>query len=116
MHQDDFDYVAMGKVVRKARLQHGMTQTDLSNVSGINISFVGHIERAERVPSLRTLHALIKALGLTPNDLLLEPMDSSNTLPDALSNTPDEAKTPLDCFSTHPSVKQRRGRHTKPLT
>ena len=42
-----------------------MTQADLARRIGVSASFIGHIERAEKVPSLETMARLGEALGVT---------------------------------------------------
>ena len=66
------DYVALGKSVRRLRKRQNMSQETLAELSGISLSFLGHIERGTRKMSLETLVALADALQATPNMLLSE--------------------------------------------
>ena len=64
------DYVTMGRRIRQARIQRGMTQEELSEQTGMSTSFVGHIERGSRKASLETFVKLCAALQTDPGWLL----------------------------------------------
>lgn len=53
--QDKAVYLRIGKNIRKYRLQKRLTQEKLSELISANDKFVGHVERGERVPSLKKL-------------------------------------------------------------
>ena len=61
---------AFGKAVRELRLQRGITQQELADKCGLDLSYVGGIERGQRNPTLGVIHALAKVLGVRPSDLL----------------------------------------------
>ena len=52
---DRLDYRAIGSRVRELRLQHKMTQEYLAELVDISPSFIDHIERGEKKPSLETI-------------------------------------------------------------
>lgn len=51
----DVRYDEMGERIRNRRRELGMTQGMLAEAAEISISFVGHIERALKIPSIETL-------------------------------------------------------------
>jgi transcriptional regulator with XRE-family HTH domain len=55
----------LGSRIRQYRKKMGLTQEELAFNSGINISFLGDIERGIKKPSIETLEKLLKALGVT---------------------------------------------------
>jgi transcriptional regulator with XRE-family HTH domain len=59
-----------GSNVRKARLDRGWTQEDLSHASGLAVVQVSRIERGVREVRLTTLLRLLDALEVEPNTLL----------------------------------------------
>ena len=65
------DYRAIGSRVRELRLQHKMTQEYLAELVDISPSFIGHIERGEKKPSLETMSRLTRVLGTTMDYLVL---------------------------------------------
>jgi len=67
--QDKAVYLRIGKNIRKYRLLKGLTQEELSELICANYKFVGHIERVERVPSLKKLIIIAKALDINLKNL-----------------------------------------------
>lgn len=64
------DMKAIGKRVRAARRARDMTQDQLAELANISTSFVGHIERGTRVPSLETMWRICKAMGLPMDHIM----------------------------------------------
>ena len=52
-----------GDVVRRARLDRGMTQGELAAASGVAQANISAIENGRRQPSAETLHRLFAACG-----------------------------------------------------
>ena len=63
---------AVGRRVRSAREELGLTQDQLAERAGLHVSYVGQIERGLREPSLKSLEAVATALSLQLADLLAE--------------------------------------------
>lgn len=63
------DYPAIGRHIRQLRKQQRMTQAGLGCAIGKSTSFIGHIERGTRIPSLETV-VHIAAVLRTPVDAL----------------------------------------------
>lgn len=63
MHTQDniVDYKEIGLRIRKLRRDKNITQEQLAELVGVSCSFVGHIERGEKILSLETLARLSKA-------------------------------------------------------
>lgn len=64
------DMKAIGKRVRAARRARDMTQEQLAELANISTSFVGHIERGTRVPSLETMWRICKTMGLPMDHIM----------------------------------------------
>lgn len=64
------EYPDLGRLIRLLRKQTGITQGDLAKRCGISASFMNHIERGTRTPSLETLIKLSDELN-EPVDVLL---------------------------------------------
>lgn len=60
----------LGANLRAIRHERGMTQEQVANVSGLSLSDVGRIERAERDPGVRVLVRLARGLDMTAAQLL----------------------------------------------
>ena len=54
----------IGSMIEKIRKEKNMTKTKLSELTGINIGHLTHIEKGERNPSHRALYAICKALEI----------------------------------------------------
>lgn len=57
---------AIGDRIRAWRLRHGLTQRELAGrvAGGIDLSYVGKIERGEQLPSLKVLRRLGEVMGI----------------------------------------------------
>lgn len=60
----------IGKKIREARIQRGMTQQLLAEKAEVSISSIAKIERNEREPSLTTFVKIVQALEVSSDDLL----------------------------------------------
>jgi len=61
----------IGDIVRKMRNNKKWTQEKLSTEAGISNRFLQDIEAGEKMTSLITLFKLSKALGITPDKLII---------------------------------------------
>jgi transcriptional regulator with XRE-family HTH domain len=59
-----------GIQLRLLRLQHGISQEKLAEMSGLHRTYIGDLERGKRNPSLTTMYQLSKALGVSIDMLL----------------------------------------------
>jgi transcriptional regulator with XRE-family HTH domain len=70
MHPPSEVACKFGQKVRELRLKQGMTQQQLADACGIDITYVGGIERGERNPTLGVMHGIAFILGIKLSDLL----------------------------------------------
>ena len=61
---------SFGHALRKCRKQAGISQEELNFLTGIHRTFISEIERGVKSPTLHTVAALAKALGMKPSDLM----------------------------------------------
>jgi transcriptional regulator with XRE-family HTH domain len=61
---------SLGSNIRRQRISCCFTQEELSARAGIHYTFLGHIERGNKLPSLPTLARLAQALGATLSSIL----------------------------------------------
>ena len=61
---------AFGKAVSELRVERDLSQEDAALASGIDRAYFGHIERATKSPTLRTVWKIAEALEVEPSELL----------------------------------------------
>ena len=64
--------VRFGELARELRLERGLSQERLGELSGLHRNYIGAIERAERTPSIVAADRLARALGTTLAEILAE--------------------------------------------
>ena len=60
----------LGRNIRRQRRARRLSQERLSEKAGIHYTYLGHIERGNRLPSLCILHVIASALSVPTNALL----------------------------------------------
>jgi DNA-binding XRE family transcriptional regulator len=60
----------LAKTVRHWRIAAGLTQTAVAKQSGVNRSYLSHLESGRRKPTLATLQRLAKILNVAPRYFL----------------------------------------------
>jgi transcriptional regulator with XRE-family HTH domain len=60
-----------GTVVREQRLLKNLSQVELSELCGLDRTFISLVERGVRQPTLKSLFQISKGLGLEPSAILL---------------------------------------------
>lgn len=60
----------IGNMISKIRKEKGITKTELSNLTDINIGHLTHIEKGERNPSHKALKSICSALNVPYQQLL----------------------------------------------
>ena len=61
---------AFGAELRRLRTKKGWSQMKLAMVAGLHLNALGNLERGERTPSLHTVFALSRALGVSAAELV----------------------------------------------
>jgi transcriptional regulator with XRE-family HTH domain len=59
-----------GKAVKELRLRKTMSQQQLADAYGLDISYIGQIERGQRNPTLGVMQGLSSVLGGKMSELL----------------------------------------------
>ncbi len=68
----EIDYIAIGRRIRKFRLERGMTQERLSEMSELTPAHFSHIETGNTKVSLPSLLQIAKSLDVTLDDLVFD--------------------------------------------
>ena len=78
------DFITIGKRIRACRKDKRMTQENLGKATGVTTSFISHVERGSRIPSVDTLFKIAKVLSVSVDMLLIgisSMMESSANIP-----------------------------------
>ncbi|HEY1687349.1 MAG TPA: helix-turn-helix transcriptional regulator [Solirubrobacteraceae bacterium] len=59
-----------GPVLKRVRIEHGLTQEELADAAGLHRTEISLLERNRRKPLLETIVAVCRGLGITPGELL----------------------------------------------
>ena len=62
---DSFDFSIIGKAIKKARIEQGMTQTQLSEKVGINMSYLQAIENNGRNVGFDIFYKLVTFFNIS---------------------------------------------------
>lgn len=62
--------IEMGRRIREARLNKGLTMSKLAKDAGTSIVYIGEIERGIKMPSVNTLIKIANTLGVSIDYLL----------------------------------------------
>ncbi len=60
---------ALGKRIQKLRRDAGISQEELSNISEVSLAQITRIERGTINPTVSTIYALSKGLGIKTNKI-----------------------------------------------
>jgi transcriptional regulator with XRE-family HTH domain len=61
---------AFGRAISELRVERGLSQEEAALASGIDRAYFGHIERATKSPTLKTVWKIADALEVQPSELL----------------------------------------------
>lgn len=76
------DKKQLGKRINTARKDRGMTGEKLSELCGINATYLRQIEGGVKVPSLPVFVSLCRELKVTPSYLLTEVLEADSEIED----------------------------------
>lgn len=92
------NYSLIGLRVKEVRKQSHITQAQLAEMTELSISYISHIETAQKKASLESLVRIADALGVTTDELL-----NGNQL-----NNPTEYQTDIDLIMADCSQSEKR--------
>ncbi len=65
------DALSLAEVLREFRERKRLSKRALSQAAGLSASYVGKLEAGEIEPSLRAFLSIVRALGLTQNQVAI---------------------------------------------
>jgi transcriptional regulator with XRE-family HTH domain len=94
----DINFSLIGMRVKEVRKQLHITQAQLAEMTDLSISYISHIETAQKKASLESLVRIADALGITVDELL-----NGNQL-----NNPTEYQTDIDLVMADCTQSEKR--------
>ncbi|MDI3481778.1 MAG: hypothetical protein PWQ97_1433 [Tepidanaerobacteraceae bacterium] len=67
----------IGKKIRQIRQKQNLTQEELGEKANLHYSYIGQMERGDKIPSLKTLNKIAKALNVGLDYILEGPLKYS---------------------------------------
>lgn len=89
------DLKSIGSNIRKYRLERGMKQEQLAELTNLSANYIGMIERADKIPSLTTFIRIINALNVSADMILGDSLNNkyeirSSLVFDKIGKLPDK--------------------------
>lgn len=78
------DYSSIGRNIKKYRLERGLRQETLAEMTNLSPNYIGMLERADKLPSLTALINLSNALEVTSDMLLGDLLNESYKIKNSL--------------------------------
>lgn len=103
MNDEDWLYGAIGRRIREARLQAGMTQAALGDAVGLARTSMTNIESGNQQPTIHALWRMSDALRVSPCDLLPEWPKRSSSNVSLPEDVPDATRAVLERLASAPS-------------
>ena len=72
------DYAAIGRHIRAKRLEKGLSQEKLAELSEVGVTHISHIETGHTIPSLKTFLTIANALQVSTDQLLCDSLDNAS--------------------------------------
>ncbi len=97
---------SVGKNIRKYRNSKKMRQEDLAEKAGLSVTYIGMVERAEKIPSIETFVAILNALEVSADMVLHDVLNTGYAVKDSLLNeklskvSPDDRQKIYDVIDT----------------
>ncbi len=79
-------YDSIGKNIRKYRVAKKMRQEDLAEITGLSSTYIGMVERGEKIPSLETFLSILNALNISADLVLYEELNTGYEIKISLLN------------------------------
>ena len=78
MSRGDDLFDRFGRILRRLRLERGLSQEQLAELAGVHRNYIGDLERGLKSPSLAVITRLALALHLRPHELVRQAEDEQS--------------------------------------
>ena len=66
------NYESIGKNIRASRIRKNLRQEDLAELSDLSVTYIGMVERGEKIPALETFIRILNALEVSADIILAD--------------------------------------------
>ena len=66
------NYESIGKNIRAYRMRKKMRQEDLAELTDLSVTYIGMVERGEKLPALETFISILNALEVSSDVILAD--------------------------------------------
>ena len=66
------NYDSIGKNIRSYRIKRKLRQEDLAEMTDLSVTYIGMVERGEKIPALETFIKILNALGVSADIILAD--------------------------------------------
>ena len=87
---------SIGKYIRKYRNAKKLRQEDLAEITELSVTYIGMVERGEKIPSLETFISIVNALGVSADMLLADELKTGYEVKNSILNEKLSKLSPED--------------------
>lgn len=69
MEEITIDWQKLGNRVAEMRMERGLTQMELAEMTGLSVTYIGYLEQGKRHGKFETYLQLVTVMGYSMNDL-----------------------------------------------
>ena len=66
------NYDSIGKNIRSYRIKRKLRQEDLAEITDLSVTYIGMVERGEKIPALETFIKILNALEVSADIILAD--------------------------------------------
>lgn len=89
-------YDTIGKNIRKYRLAKKLRQEDLAELTNLSATYIGMVERGEKITSLESFIAIVNALGVSADMILCDVVSKGYEIKNSILNEKLSMLSPED--------------------
>lgn len=79
-------FESIGKNIRKYRVAKKLRQEDVAESAGLSVTYIGMVERGEKIPSLESFVSILNALGVSADMVMFDVLTAGYEIKNSLIN------------------------------
>lgn len=90
------NYDSIGKNIRSYRIKRKLRQEDLAEITDLSVTYIGMVERGEKIPALETFIKILNALEVSADIILADVLKVGYEIKSSLLNEQINALSPTE--------------------